>query len=151
MANGGSPVQAVSVAVRRGDTLLLVLRGRPPSLGLHAFPGGRVEPGETLEEAARRELREETALEAAETAAFRTIRVPDDDPAAPGFELTVFTASTLAGTPRAGDDAAAVGFYTLAEMSAMPVIASVLAIARELLPPAPGSPGKRLTSDKNPC
>ena len=57
-------IHAVSVAVVRGNRLLLVKRGREPSRGLHAFPGGRVEPGETNEEAARRELFEETGLRA---------------------------------------------------------------------------------------
>ncbi|TGW06623.1 NUDIX domain-containing protein, partial [Mesorhizobium sp. M2D.F.Ca.ET.145.01.1.1] len=55
---------AVSVAVVRGDSILLVKRARPPSQGLYAFPGGKVEGDETLEDAARRELMEETGLRA---------------------------------------------------------------------------------------
>ncbi|MCA9448942.1 MAG: NUDIX hydrolase [Candidatus Omnitrophica bacterium] len=55
---------AVSVALTQGDRFLLVKRGRAPSLGEYAFPGGRVEAGETLEEAARRELLEETGYQA---------------------------------------------------------------------------------------
>ena len=54
---------AVSVAIVRGNTVLLVKRARQPSQGFYAFPGGKVEAGETLEEAARRELREETGLQ----------------------------------------------------------------------------------------
>ncbi|TIV26561.1 MAG: NUDIX domain-containing protein, partial [Mesorhizobium sp.] len=41
-------IPAVSVAVVRDGTVLLVKRGRAPSQGLYAYPGGKVEPGETL-------------------------------------------------------------------------------------------------------
>ncbi|RVD18864.1 NUDIX domain-containing protein, partial [Mesorhizobium sp. M4B.F.Ca.ET.017.02.2.1] len=55
-------IPAVSVAIVRGDKVLLVKRARPPSQGLYAYPGGKVEPGETLSQAAARELEEETGL-----------------------------------------------------------------------------------------
>jgi mutator protein MutT len=56
------PVVAVGVLLLDGDRVLLVQRGRPPQVGRWTVPGGGVEVGETLEEAARRELREETGL-----------------------------------------------------------------------------------------
>lgn len=51
-----------AVLVERGR-VLLIRRGKPPLLGRWSLPGGTVEAGETLEQALRREMREETALE----------------------------------------------------------------------------------------
>lgn len=51
-----------AVAVRDG-AILLIRRGTPPGEGLWSVPGGRVQRGETLVEAVRRELREETGLD----------------------------------------------------------------------------------------
>lgn len=57
------PFLAVSAAIVRDGKVLLVRRARNPALNLYTLPGGAVETGETLAEAAAREVREETALE----------------------------------------------------------------------------------------
>jgi ADP-ribose pyrophosphatase YjhB (NUDIX family) len=54
---------AASVAIVRRDDLLLIQRNRPPSEGLWTLPGGRLEPGETPEQCAIREAKEELGLD----------------------------------------------------------------------------------------
>ena len=56
------PVLAVSAAIVRAGSVLIVRRARPPALGVYTLPGGGVELGETLPAAVIREVREETAL-----------------------------------------------------------------------------------------
>jgi 8-oxo-dGTP diphosphatase len=58
------PILAVSVAVFRQDQVLVGRRARPPMAGRFSLPGGVVEVGETLIEAAKRELFEEVGVEA---------------------------------------------------------------------------------------
>ena len=58
------PIVAVSVAVFRAGRVLLARRAREPMAGRFSLPGGVVELGETLVEAARRELAEEVGVEA---------------------------------------------------------------------------------------
>lgn len=125
---------AVSVAVVRGDTVLLVKRALPPSQGLYAFPGGKVESGETLEQAARRELMEETGLEASGFRPVDTIFIEGSSEGHPvDYRLTVFGARYARGEAIAADDAESAAFYTLAEMSDLPLAGSVFTIASELL------------------
>ena len=121
---------AVSVALKRGDRLLLVLRGRAPSLGYYAFPGGRVEAGETLEEAARRELAEETGLAVHGLSPLVLVRAEGDEF---DYDLQVFFGFHVDGEPVAADDAAEAAFFTLAEMETLPVLESVLEVGRDLL------------------
>jgi ADP-ribose pyrophosphatase YjhB (NUDIX family) len=129
-------ILAASVALRRGDRFLLVERGRAPARGLFAFPGGRLEAGETAEEAARRELLEETGLEVAEVELFEVMDLGGDDAGGgPIFRLHVFTGAYVAGDAVASDDAASVGWYGVEEMEALPVTFSTLEIARRLLEP----------------
>lgn len=117
---------AVSVVVRRGNCFLLVERANDPGRGMFAFPGGRVEAGEQLYDAARRELFEETALVAGTLSAVATYELPGEGG---GFSLHVFLATNIAGEVKAGDDASSAGWYSLEEMHAMPVPQSVLEVA----------------------
>jgi len=111
-------VDVVVVARREGRfQVLLVRRARPPFAGLWALPGGFVEPGEGLEAAARRELREETGLEPACLEQLHAFGDPGRDPR--GWTISVAYLALLgdeeaqAWQPQPGSDAAGVGWFDL--------------------------------------
>lgn len=93
-------------AVVRDDAgrLLLIRRGHEPSRGLWSLPGGRVEPGETLEAAVVREVREETGLDVRVGAPVGSVLIPAG---AVDYDVTDFACTPLdpATLPTAGDDA----------------------------------------------
>lgn len=129
-----APVSAVSVAIRDGERFLLVRRGRPPALGLYAFPGGRVEAGETLAEAVAREAHEETGALLHGIRHVVDIEIEaEDEPARIEFVLSVHAADFAGGVIAAGDDAAEAVWVTVEDMEALPLAGSVLEVARELV------------------
>lgn len=102
------PLVAVDCIVTNpSGEVLLVERGNPPPGW--ALPGGFVELGETIEEAVRRELREETGLELNELRQFHVYSDPTRDPRHHMISV-VFTARS-SGTPRGGDDARTARFF----------------------------------------
>jgi ADP-ribose pyrophosphatase YjhB (NUDIX family) len=128
----GHIILAASVALRHGDRFLLVERGRAPARGQFAFPGGRLEAGESPEEAARRELFEETGLETGALKLFEVMDLGGDEPDGTIFRLHVFTGAYVTGDPVARDDAASVGWYGIEEMARLPITPSTLDVARRL-------------------
>lgn len=102
MTGPRNPLPTVDVVIRSAGGVVLVRRGRPPPGW--ALPGGFVEAGESLEEAARREAAEETGLTVRLTEQFFSYSDPCRDPRHPTI-TTVFLAEAE-GAPRGGDDAA---------------------------------------------
>jgi 8-oxo-dGTP diphosphatase len=97
--------------------VLLIQRGHPPFAGHWAIPGGFVDPGETLEHAAQRELEEETHLTNVALQQFAAFGDPGRDPR--GWTVSVVFWGYYTGEPelaRAGDDAAYAQWWSLDEL-----------------------------------
>lgn len=113
-----SPVPCVGVVCLRGDEVLLIRRGTPPRQGDWSLPGGRIEPGERAVDAALRELREETGVEAEITGLIDVVDglFPE---AGRHYVLIDYAARWLAGEPVAGDDAIEARFVALDQVEAL--------------------------------
>ena len=94
------------VAIDAKGRVLLIKRGNPPFQGHYALPGGFVDLGETVEDACRRELLEETGVEAKKLTLIGVYSELGRDPR--GSTVTVAFLARVKGTAAAGDDAAAV-------------------------------------------
>jgi len=115
MSSLSAPVPAVGVVCLRDDQVLLIRRGRPPRLGEWSLPGGRIEPGERAVEAALRELREETGVQARILGLVDVVDGVFPDIGA-HYVLIDYAAVWLAGEPTAGDDAAAAAFHPVSQI-----------------------------------
>lgn len=113
-----SPIPAVGVICLRGNDVLLIKRGTPPRQGEWSIPGGKVEPGETFEQAALRELTEETGVQAQLTG---KIAVIDADFGTHHYLLHDYSARWISGEPCAADDAAAARFVSREDLAGLPM------------------------------
>jgi 8-oxo-dGTP diphosphatase len=106
MAKPITPLLAVDcVAFDAKGRLLLIRRGNPPFQGQYALPGGFVDVGETVEDACRRELLEETGVKAGKLTLIGVYSDPKRDPR--GHTVSpAFLTRLRSATPTAGDDAA---------------------------------------------
>lgn len=128
------PRLGVSVCLLRGDEVLLAKRGKPPGLGLWSLPGGHVEWGESLREAAMRELMEETGLStdlALHPLTVDAIRKDDAGNVATHYVIAMFTGSWQGGEPSPGDDAADVRWFPVARLHELELTPGILDVVRE--------------------
>ena len=112
-------VPCVGAVVHDGSgRLLLIRRGRDPHRGRWSLPGGRVEAGESPEQAVVREVREETGLVVRAGAAVGRVRIPGDGVVYDVLDLAC-TLTDPPGTPLAGDDAVDVLFADAAALDGL--------------------------------
>lgn len=130
----------LAVLRREADgAFLLVRRANAPDAGLWGFPGGKIEAGENLLDAAERELEEETALRARGEKVLTALDSIHRDPKG-GIEFHYIIVAVKcvlpepAGNcePQAGDDALEAAWFTPSRMQALEgqVIDAVLPLAR---------------------
>ena len=119
-----SPRVAVGAIVIKDGQVLLVRRGQPPSEGLWAVPGGRVNLGETLQEAAEREIKEETGLTiCARNPVYTFDAIVRDEAGRVRFHYVIvdLLADYVHGTLCPGDDAREARWVAPGELESLPV------------------------------
>ena len=126
-------VDLVLITTEKRPRVLLIQRRDEPFQGCWAFPGGFVDENETLEEAARRELQEETHLEIGKLEHLGAFGDPGRDPR--GWTVSVAflgRVNVRKLEPAAGDDASAVAWHPLHRPPALAFDhAAILKIARK--------------------
>ena len=119
---------AVGAVVLHHDHVLLVRRATSPAAGRWSFPGGRVEPGERMADAAAREVREETGLDVEINHPLDWVeRIGPDH----HFVIVDFAATVIERqAPTPGDDAADARWVHLDEISTLALVDGLLDFLR---------------------
>jgi ADP-ribose pyrophosphatase YjhB (NUDIX family) len=118
------PIPGVGALIIDGDRILLVERGQEPFRGYWSLPGGAVETGERLEEALRREVREETGLEIAVVhliEVFERIMPGADGRAEYHYILIDYICRPTGGALQASDDASRAAWFTENEIGGLKI------------------------------
>jgi ADP-ribose pyrophosphatase YjhB (NUDIX family) len=143
-----APLPAVGVVVLRADgRLLLARRANPPAQGLWSLPGGAIELGETVAEAARRETREECGVECDPLPVHHVVdRVFRDADGWVQYHYVIVEvlARWVSGEGSPASDASAVRWFSPRELGATditPGVDEVVAGLLARLSPAPGDSG----------
>jgi mutator protein MutT len=124
-------IGGASIIALRRDAVLMVERANGLFAGLWSFPGGRIEPGETAEQAARRELLEETGLSIGPLLCLGEFApAPERSP----LILAVFAGRAEPGEPVAGGDARRARFVAFEALLSTPHTPKAAAwVARALI------------------
>lgn len=132
----------VGAVIVRDGRALLIRRGHEPRKGEWSLPGGLVNLGESLEDAVRREVREETGLNVEVGPIVETFdRVHRDEHQQVRYHFVIvdYLCAAPDGDPRAGSDAEAVAWATTAELEAFGVNRHAADVIRK---------GLRVTADR---
>jgi 8-oxo-dGTP diphosphatase len=110
-------VDALLFAKRSGQNfILLIERGNEPFRGKWALPGGFMDMDETLEEACRRELEEETGIRMGSLTQFKTYDAVDRDPRGRTISVVFWGMADIPAGQLAGDDAVNAGWFPVDQL-----------------------------------
>lgn len=130
------PIIGCLAVVRRDGRILLAQRSVPPGIGRWGFPGGMQELGETVFQCARRELKEETGIDADPIAALDVLDTMRRDEAGKvkvHFTLIAVLLEWRAGEGEPIEDASALGWFTPEEVRALELFPNVEALMAKAL------------------
>ena len=120
-----------SIAVFKGDTVLLVQRGRAPFRGLWSLPGGSIEPGESAREAAFRELKEETGITAEIEGVVENVELTATDDGRPvTWRLAMFYGRYAGGSLQPGSDASDANWVAIADLEKLSLTEGTASLIR---------------------
>lgn len=129
------PRVAVGAIVIKDGRVLLVKRSKPPGEGLWAIPGGRVELGETLQQAAEREIMEETGLTILARDPLYTFEVIEpDDAGRPRFHYVIvdLIAEYVKGELSPSDDASEARWVSSQELERLPISQATIEVLKDV-------------------
>lgn len=133
------PRAGVSAAIFRDGKVLLGQRSKPPLTGVWSLPGGHIEPGEKAIDAVRRELAEETGIEADIRGVADVVDVilhEDSGEIRAHYVITVFYGDWRSGEAIAGSDCMAIQWADPDELESLPLTqgaAEVIGRIRKLM------------------
>lgn len=144
------PIVGVGAVIVEQGRALLVRRGTEPLKGEWSIPGGVVELGETLREAAAREAKEETGLEVEAGEVLEVVDRIMRDPERKvqyHYVLVDFLCRRISGEAHAGADASELRWITARELEGFPLADSAAAVVRKGLERAAQNQTARSSSE----
>jgi ADP-ribose pyrophosphatase len=130
------PLLGVGAVILRGEKVLLVCRAQEPCKGEWTFPGGLVELGETLRQAAERETYEETGIR---IRAGEVLEVVDSLVKGSGgrlrfhYSIVDVVCRYLSGSTRPGDDVSEVAWVPVKKALRMPLAGVTAKVLRKAI------------------
>ena len=128
------PRVAVGAVLFDNDRVLLVKRSNDPAKGMWAVPGGKIQPGETMQQALVREIKEETGLDIEVgdiVFVFDVIKRNEKNEITFHYVIIDFRCDLISGELKAGDDAQEARWISRKELNQLIVNEKTLAMLKE--------------------